>query len=130
MPEETWRPLKPAGTIPGIMYSSCKMYRKLCWWLSAFQTNFICSTNTHIQAYKVFRDWCTLEYRPLYYWRYVDIFILFKSSDQLKRFQSYLNSCHVNISLTKKLNRKTKHHSLRPLFFANRINLQDSVENF
>ena len=38
-------------------------------------------------------DSCPLEYRPLYYQRYVDdIFVLFKSSDHLKRFQSYLNS--------------------------------------
>ena len=43
-----------------------------------------------------------LEYRPLYYPRYVDdIFVLFKSSDHLKRFQSYLNSCHVNMSFTR-----------------------------
>ena len=42
-----------------------------------------------------------LEYRPFYYPRYVDdIFVLFKSSDQLKRFQSYLNSCHVYMSFT------------------------------
>ena len=45
------------------------------------------------------RDWvdsCPLEYRPLYYRRYVDdIFVLSKSSDHLKRFQSDLNSCHV-----------------------------------
>ena len=40
-----------------------------------------------------------LEYRPLYYRRYVDdIFALVKSSDHLKRFQSYLSSCHVNMS--------------------------------
>ena len=46
-------------------------------------------------------DSCPLEYRPLYYQRYVaDIFVLFKSSDHLKRFQSYLNSCHVNMSFT------------------------------
>ena len=45
-------------------------------------------------------DSCPLEYRPLYYGWYVDdIFILFKSSEHLKRFQSYLNSCHVNTSL-------------------------------
>ena len=44
---------------------------------------------------------CTLEYRPSYYWRYVDdIFVLFKSSDHLKRFQSYSNSCHVNMPFT------------------------------
>ena len=31
----------------------------------------------------------------LYYRRYIDdIFVLFKSSDHLIRFQSYLNSCH------------------------------------
>ena len=40
-----------------------------------------------------------LEYRPSYYRRYVDdIFVLFKLSDHIKRFQSYLNSCHVNMS--------------------------------
>ena len=30
----------------------------------------------------------------------IDIFIIFKSRDHLKRFQSYLNSCHSNISFT------------------------------
>ena len=42
-------------------------------------------------------DRCPLEYRSLYYRRYVDIFVLFKSTNHLKRFQSYLNSCHVNV---------------------------------
>ena len=38
-------------------------------------------------------DSCLLEYRPLYYRRYVDdIFVHFKSPDHLKQFQSYLNS--------------------------------------
>ena len=42
-----------------------------------------------------------LEYRPLYYRRYVDdIFFLFNSAEDLKRFHSYLNSCHLNISFT------------------------------
>ena len=46
-------------------------------------------------------DSCPLEYRPLNYRQYVDdIFVLFKSSDQLKRFQSYLNSYHVNMLFT------------------------------
>ena len=44
---------------------------------------------------------CPLEYRPLYYRRYVDdIFVLFNSAEHLKRFYSYLNSRHLNISLT------------------------------
>ena len=39
--------------------------------------------------------------KTLYYWRYIDdIFVLFKSSDHLKQFQSYLNFCQVNISFT------------------------------
>ena len=55
-------------------------------------------------AFLTHSDWLDsspLEYRPLYYRRYVDdIFVLFKSSDHLKRFQSYLNSCHVSMSFT------------------------------
>ena len=44
---------------------------------------------------------CPVEYRPLYYRRYVDdIFVLFNSAEHLKRFYSYLNSRHLNISLT------------------------------
>ena len=46
-------------------------------------------------------DICPLEHRPLSYRRYVDyILVLFKSSNHLKRFQSYLNSCPVNMSFT------------------------------
>ena len=44
---------------------------------------------------------CPVEYRPLYYRRYVDdIFVLFNSAEHLKRFYSYLNSRYLNISLT------------------------------
>ena len=46
--------------------------------------------------------YCLLEYRPFYYPRYVDdIFVLLDSPEPVKRFQSYLNSRHVNISFTK-----------------------------
>ena len=42
-----------------------------------------------------------MEYRPLYYRRYVDdIFVLFNSSEHPKGFYSYLNSRHLNIALT------------------------------
>ena len=52
-----------------------------------------------------------LQYRPLYYRRYVhDIFVLFKSSDHFKRFQSYLNSCHVNMSFTVETEQKKYHY--------------------
>ena len=44
---------------------------------------------------------CSLKYIPFYYQRYFKvIFAFFNSPEHLKRFQSYLNSCHVNISLT------------------------------
>ena len=44
---------------------------------------------------------CPVEYRPLNYRRYVDdIFVLFNSAEHLKHFYSYLNSRHLNISLT------------------------------
>ena len=46
-------------------------------------------------------DSCPLVYRSSYYRGYVDdMIVLFKSSVQLKRFQSYLNSCQVNMSFT------------------------------
>ena len=44
---------------------------------------------------------CPLEHRTFYYRRYVDdTFVLFNSPKHLKRFQSYLNFPHVNISCT------------------------------
>ena len=44
---------------------------------------------------------CPVECRPLYYLRYVDdIFVLLNSAEHLKRFYNYLNSHHLNISLT------------------------------
>ena len=50
-------------------------------------------------------DSCLLEYRLLYYRRYVDdIFVLFKLSDHLKR----LNSCHVNMSITTETEQNNK----------------------
>ena len=44
---------------------------------------------------------CPLEYRPLYYRRYIDdVFVLFKSAEHVKYFLSYLNSRHLNIYFT------------------------------
>ena len=44
---------------------------------------------------------CLLEYRPLYYRRYIDdMFVLFNSAEHLKRFHSYLNPRHLNMSFT------------------------------
>ena len=60
---------------------------------------------------KNWSEHCPVEYRPLYYRRYVDdIFALFNSAQYLKRFYSYLNSGLLNISLTiqnEKDNRKS-----------------------
>ena len=44
---------------------------------------------------------CPLEYRPLYYRRYVDdILVLSNSAEHLKRFHRYLNSRYLNIPFT------------------------------
>ena len=44
---------------------------------------------------------CPLEYKPFYYPKCVDdIFVLFNSREHLKRFQSFLNFRHINISFT------------------------------
>ena len=50
MSEETRRHLKAAITRPRMMYGSCKLHKKMCRWLSTFQTNFICFTNTYKPA--------------------------------------------------------------------------------
>ena len=44
---------------------------------------------------------CPDEFKPLYYRRYVEeIFVLFRSSVHLEKFQNYLNSKHGNIRFT------------------------------
>ena len=50
--EETRRHLKAARTKPRINKNngSCKLHKKMCRWLSTFQTNFICFTNTYKPA--------------------------------------------------------------------------------
>ena len=54
-------------------------------------------------------DNCPLEDRPLYYQQYVvDIFLFFKSSYHLKRFESYLNSWHVNMPFTLETEQNSK----------------------
>ena len=52
MSEETRRHLKAARTIARIIKNngSCKLHKKMCRWLSTFQTNFICFTNTYKPA--------------------------------------------------------------------------------
>ena len=46
-------------------------------------------------------DDCPLEFRPLYYRRYVDdCFVLFRKPEHIPKFQNYLNSKHANIKFT------------------------------
>ena len=46
-------------------------------------------------------DDCPLDFKPLYYKRYVDdIFLLFKKLEHAKNFADYMNSKHKNISFT------------------------------
>ena len=46
-------------------------------------------------------DDCPLDFRPLYYKRFVDdCFILFRNTEHIPKFQAYLNSKHENIKFT------------------------------
>ena len=39
------------------------------------------------------------EFKPVFY-RYVDVFVLFKSTDHLKKLRNYFNTCHRNMSFS------------------------------
>ena len=44
---------------------------------------------------------CPNELIPVFYRRYVDdIFVLFESAEHLSKFQTYLNTCHPNMSFS------------------------------
>ena len=43
---------------------------------------------------------CPSDFKPYYYWRYIDIFVLFTSPQHLEAFQNFLNGRHANISFT------------------------------
>ena len=59
-----------------------------------------------------------------YQWYVDDIFVLFKSSDHLKCFQSYLNSCHVNMSFNLETEQNNKISFLMiSMLFVNKVNL-------
>lgn len=46
-------------------------------------------------------DQCPPEFKPFFYRRYIDdIFVMFRSPEHLKEFETYFNSCHSNISFT------------------------------
>ena len=48
-------------------------------------------------------------FTPVFYRRYIDdIFILFKSNDNLKYFQDFLNSCHINKSFSMETKEENK----------------------
>ena len=43
---------------------------------------------------------CPSDFKPYYYWYYVDIFVLFTSPQHLEAFQNFLNGRHGNMSFT------------------------------
>ena len=50
---------------------------------------------------KKWLDNCPIEFKPVYYRRYVDdIFVLFRSRDHLIKFRGYLNKCFPNMKLS------------------------------
>ena len=52
---------------------------------------------------------CPQGFKPVFYRRYIDdIFILFNFMDHLKYFQSFLSTCHINMSLSMETERENK----------------------
>ena len=50
---------------------------------------------------EIWLEKCPIQFRPLYYRRYVDdTFLMFSSQDHVKKFLMYMNSRHVNIHFT------------------------------
>ena len=45
-------------------------------------------------------DKCPEKFKPVFYRRYVNIFVLFRKEEHLKFFLNYFNSCHKNIQFT------------------------------
>ena len=62
------------------------------------------STLANASLYLYEKKWlkkCPLEFKPVFYKRYVDdIFVLFKSTNHLEQFHNYFNNCHLNISFS------------------------------
>ena len=74
-------------------------------------------------------DRCPLEYRQLYSRWYVNVvFVLFKSFNHLKRFQSYLNFCHSNISITIETKQNNKISFLGPNVICEKCKFTRSVQ--
>ena len=43
---------------------------------------------------------CPSGFKPVFYRRYADIFVLFESAKHLPKFHAYLNTCHPNMSFS------------------------------
>ena len=56
------------------------------------------SANTILCFYeKKWLENCPPEFKPVFYRKCVDdIFVLFKSADDLVKFRNYFNNCHLN----------------------------------
>ena len=58
---------------------------------------------------QIWLDNCPLEYKPLYYRRYVDdTFLVFRELSHVQRFLDYLNSQHQNIRFTSEIESDSK----------------------
>ena len=50
---------------------------------------------------EIWLDKCPLQFKPLFYRRYIDdTFLLFSSNDKVKKFHNYINSRHSNMTFT------------------------------
>ena len=72
---------------------------------------------------------CPQGLQPVFYRRYVNIFILFRSEDYLNYFQDFLNSWHMNVIFHRKRKRANCPSSMLKLC-TNKVNVQPKfIEN-
>ena len=67
---------------------------------------------------------CPPEFKPVFYRRYADaIFVLLKSTDHLKKFHNYINTCHPNMSFSFEEVKNDKMSFLDVEFHEKKVNL-------
>ena len=70
-------------------------------------------------------NYCPQGFKPVFYQRYADdIFMLFKSNDHLNYFQDFPNSCHINMSFSMEIEKRTNYPFSKLQLYANKVKLQ------
>ena len=73
---------------------------------------------------KLWLDQCPIQFKPLYYRRYVDdIFLLFSSKEHIESFRTYMNSRHNNLTFSKETKLMVIYHFWMLKYFVKMVRL-------